>query len=542
MNNVYSSTEVKKLLNITGYELHKMRESEKIPFEKVKGRYKYTLDEELTKSFLLEPINNNSLSTTSDADHVEKKFSDELELPDYNSYGYSAESKKQLQISKIQERDTLIELYRTIADKPEVESAIDEIVNEMTSIFKTGDLVKIDFLEDSKVGDKTKKSIKKAFDKSLRLLDFYGEGDEIVKDWYRDGFLPFEIIYDNKKVKNGINNIIQLSPFKFKKIKIINENKYIYTYQDVQDLEIQTNAGLDKNIPIYKEEQIVLGTSGKLDPTKTYSSSYLRPALKAINDLTHIENSIVINRLTKASDKNIWNIDIGSMSNVKGKQHLASVAQDVQTNVKYNTETGLTSTDVAVGIQSDWIFPTRNGKQKTSVETIDGNADFISKLDDLWYFRKKVNEALKIPVGRLDQESTMEFSTEDILREELKFTLFVNKLRKRFSRSVFIPIIYRELISTQEITENEWKEVEQSIIFLWNESNAIVAKAEANNAKSKLESVADVEDSGLIGKYISMEYVYKNILQMSKDEFDEQKKIIEEEKAQGLHKSEDEEV
>lgn len=543
MQTQYNTREVKKLLNITGYELRKLMESNVIPYEKVKGRYRYNINEELTKSFLPEPNTNTNLSTSSDVENVEKIFNDkEIELPDYGTYNYQKNSRKDLQLTKQQERDNLIELYRTIAEKPEVESAIDEIVNEMTSSFSDGNIIKLDFLDSKEIGEKTKTVISNAFDKVLTLLDFFNDGDEIIKDWYRDGFIPFEVVYSNKNLKGGIQNVLQLSPFKFKKVKNLETSEYIYTYLDnLQDLEVPSLKSIPRDIPTYKEEQIVIGSSGKLDPTKTYWSSYLRPSLKSINDLSHIENSIIVHRITKASEKNIWNIDVGSMAGQKAKNHLASVAQDIKTNIEYNTETGIASTNVAVGVQSDWIFPTRNGKQKTSVETIDGNADFISKLDDLKYFKRKVNEALKIPVGRLEQESTLDFSSEDILREELKFTLFINKLRRRFTRSLFIPLIYREVISTKSLTNSEWEQVKQLIIFKWNESNAIVAKAEANNIKSKLESVADIEDSGVIGKYISTEYVYKNILQMSKEEFEEQKKIIEQEKQDGLYDKKEEE-
>lgn len=539
----YTSTEVKKLLNITGYKLKKLQESNSIPYEKVGGRYQFELTEELKKRFLPEPVNQNNLSTSTDTEHIEKEFNSELlELPEYQNYSYYKDSRKALKLTKFQERDNLIELYRTLSEKPEVENAIDEIVNEFLSNFEDGDIVKINFLDSKDIGESTKIAITESFNKILNLLDFNSEADEIVRDWYRDGFMPFEVIYKNDKLQDGIVKIAQLSPFKFKRIKDLSNNSYLYTYQDMmQDLEVHDKSALNRNIPVYIEDQIVIANSGKLDPTKSYWSSYLRPALKPINDLTHIENSLVIYRLTKANEKNIWNVDVGSMAGQKAKNHLFQVAQDIKSNVKYNTETGITSSDVAVGVQSDWIFPTRNGKQKTSVETIDGNADFISKLEDLNYFRRKVNEALKIPIGRLDQESTLDFSSEDILREELKFTLFIRKLRRRFSNSLFLPLIYRDLVSTKKINNDEWDKIRQSIVFIWNTSNAIVAKAEANNKKSKLEAVAEVEDSGLIGKYISMEYVYKNIMQMSEEEFKEQKKIIEKEKKEGLHTPEQDE-
>jgi len=534
----YSSQEMKTTYGLTDKELKNIRESSSVPYVKMGRGYQYEINEELSKTFFPKPQDTSNLSTTADFEHIEKDFSDkELTLPEYNTYSGSVSTKKVIQLNKLEERDNLIEIYRTIAEKPEVSNCIDEIVNEILSPFESGEIVRVSFGEDDKdksIGDSTKTAIKDAFKKVLNLLDFNNESDEIIRDWYRDGFVPFECIYDNDKEKNGIKRLLQLSPFKFKRVKDLADNSYFYTYEQVLNgLEVDGKNSIIG--PKWEQEQVVIAASGKLDPTKTYESSYLREALKAINDLSHIENSLVVYRITRASEKNVWNIDVGNLPSQKAKNHLMSVARDINTNVKYNADTGQTSSEVAVGIQSNWIFPSRNGKQKTSVDTIDGNADFISKLEDLDYFRKKVNEALKIPIGRLDQQSTLDFSSEDILREELKFTLFVNKLRRRFSQSLFMPLIYRELFSTKKITPEEWDKIKQKISFKWNNANAIVEKATANNIKTKIEGLAEVEQSGVVGKYVSIQFVLKNVLQMSQEEYEEQKKIIEKEKANGMY-------
>lgn len=533
----YSSQEMKTTYGLTDKELRNMRESSTVPVVKIGRGYQYEITEELHKTFLPKTPDTTNLSTTADFQHLEKDFKNtELTLPEYNTYSGIYNDKRLQQLTKLEERDNLIEIYRTIAEKPEVSNCIDEIINEILSPFETGELVKLSFTdEDKSVGEETKYAIKESYKKIMRLLDFSNTSDEIVRDWYRDGFVPFECIYNNEeKAKTGIKRILQLSPFKFKRVKDVMDNSYFYTYDTVLNgLEIANKGSITG--AKWLEEQVVVATSGKMDPSKTYDSSYLREAMKAINDLAHIENSLVVYRITRASEKNVWNIDVGNLPTQKAKNHLSAVAKDINTNIKYNSETGQTSSEVAVGVQSNWIFPSRNGKQKTEVSTIDGNADFISKLEDLQYFRKKVNEALKIPVGRLDQQSTLDFSSEDILREELKFTLFVNKLRRRIGQSLFLPLIYRDLFAMGKIKEEEWENVKQKIIFKWNNSNAIVEKAKANNLKTKLESLAEVEDSGVVGKHVSISYILENILQMSPEEYKEQKEKIQKEREEGLY-------
>ena len=531
-----SSNEMKEKFNLSDKDLRNIRESNTVPFMKQGRSYQYELQEELSKTFFPKPVETTSLSTTTDYEHIEKQFGNgELTLPTYYEYSGFANSKKQLELTKLQERDQLIEIYRKIAERPEVANSIDEIVNEMLSPFDGGEIIKVAFDdEEKKIGDSTKTAVKEAFDKIISLLDFKNEGDEIIRDWYRDGFVPFECIYNNTSIKKGLRRLVQISPFKFKRLLDLADNTHFYSYQEnLQDLEIYNRNSVTG--PKWSEEQIVVAKSGKLDPTKTYDTSYLREALKAINDLSHVENSLIVYRITRASEKNIWNIDVGNLPVQKAKQHLSAVAKDINTNLKYNSETGQVSADVAVGVQSNWIFPSRNGKQKTEVSSIDGNVDFVSKLEDLDYFRRKVNEALKIPIGRLDQQSTLDFSSEDILREELKFTLFINKLRRRFSQSLILPLIERELFSTGKVSKEEWEDIKQKVELKWNNANAIVAKAAANNLKTKIESLAEVEQSGLVGKYISIKFILENILQMSQEEYDEQKKQIDKEREQGMY-------
>lgn len=544
MNIKLSAGDVCSLLEINSYGLSKLRESGKILFNKVnKTKFEYELNEDLKKEFLQGSNIDKDSSLSSDPNNVEMNLTDDSIFSEYNnsssvSFSYNSRAKNKVLASGI--RDNYIRMFRKIALRPKVSGAIEEIVNEMITPFEDGDVIKLDFNNKSDIGDATKTAMSDAFDKCLNLLDFRNTQNELITDWYIAGRLVLETTFNNKRQSDGIQNILKLNPIGFnmiqdKKNKKNNKKKYVYTNSGTNSLYYDNS-----NTDIYSEEQIVLIGSGLWDDLKLDEVSYLRIALKAINDIQHIENAIIKYRLTRSVERNVWNVDVGNMAVTKAKNHLASVKQEISSDLKYDTETGNVNMDPSEGITDDWIFPARNGKQKTSVDTIGGNGDFISKLEDLEYFRRELYEALKIPVGRLDGDSTLDYSAQDILREELKFTKFTTKLRNQFNK-LFKELIKRELVSTKKISEDDFYKYQNDILFKWNESNVIVENAKIENIKTKIETVSEIMDSGVVGKFISNKFIIENILDMTEEDYKEQLKQIEIEKKQGQHKTEEEE-
>ena len=539
MNIKLSAGDVCSLLEINSYGLSKLRESGKILFNKVnKTKFEYELNEDLKKEFLQGSNIDKDSSLSSDPNNVEMNLTDDSIFSEYNnsssvSFSYNSRAKNKVLASGI--RDNYIRMFRKIALRPKVSGAIEEIVNEMITPFEDGDVIKLDFNNKSDIGDATKTAMSDAFDKCLNLLDFRNTQNELITDWYIAGRLVLETTFNNKRQSDGIQNILKLNPIGFNMIQDKNKKKYVYTNSGTNSLYYDNS-----NTDIYSEEQIVLIGSGLWDDLKLDEVSYLRIALKAINDIQHIENAIIKYRLTRSVERNVWNVDVGNMAVTKAKNHLASVKQEISSDLKYDTETGNVNMDPSEGITDDWIFPARNGKQKTSVDTIGGNGDFISKLEDLEYFRRELYEALKIPVGRLDGDSTLDYSAQDILREELKFTKFTTKLRNQFNK-LFKELIKRELVSTKKISEDDFYKYQNDILFKWNESNVIVENAKIENIKTKIETVSEIMDSGVVGKFISNKFIIENILDMTEEDYKEQLKQIEIEKKQGQHKTEEEE-
>lgn len=542
MEKSYTSKEIRELYNLDTTELTKLRNSGKIQFEKVNSkRYNYFVNEELEKEFLKPAINSKNKSTSSFADNVEQVLSDEsLEFPEYNNHYYG--TKQQKKLNAYAQRDYFIRTYRKLSEKPEVTNSIDEILNEILTPFDSGDIVKLDLPDnDKEIGTNTKEAITESFEKCLDLLDWKSNAYFLTRDWYIDGFKTFECIYDNDKIKNGITNLVSLSPYYFRDLIDKETKKPFYTYdRSGVGLSYYNNISKIDIKDKYTEEQLIYVGSGLYDSDKLYEMSYLHSALKTINDLNHIENGIIKYRITRASEKNVWNIDVGTMPKQKAENHLNTLSRTISSNVIYNTETGETNLDSTEGITDDWLFPSRNGKQKTEVSTINGNSDFISKLEDLNYFRRKLYEAMKIPVGRLDGDSSLDYSSTDILREELKFTKFITRLRTQLN-NLFLEFIRRDTIAKGEINDTEWVKIKKSLNFKWNISNQIVENAELENLRKRFELINELEESGVIGKWLPMNYVVNSVLKMTNEEFDEYRKQIEAEKKKGLHQEPEEE-
>jgi len=531
VDNLYSSKEIKEKLNIDNYQLGRLREAGKIQYDKVNSRnFVYELNEELEKEFLTTVPSNKNSSITSEEVNVEYPLSDtEHDFPVYS--GAYTQFKEQRKLNSYQVRDANIMTYRRLAQRPEVQNSIDEIINEIISSYDDEKIVKIDYNENdkNKLGEATKTSVTESFEKCLSLLDFNKNAYYLINDWYIDGLMSLEAVYDNSKPKSGIIDLIKMSPIHLR--DYTNNNKKLYRYEkNLTNYSNYSNVYKD----VYTEDQVIYVGSGLYDIERLYEVSYLQSALKSINDLAHIENGIIKYRITRASEKNVWNVDVGTMAKSKAENHLNSLARTISTNVKYDTTTGETNLDSTEGITDDLLFPSRNGKQKTTVNTINSNNDFISKLDDLEYFRRKLYEALKIPVGRLDGDSSVDYSAMDILREELKFVKLVTRLRKQLN-NIFLEFIKRDLICQGKITALEWKDIKQSIIIKWNQSNQIVENAEIESIQKRFEIIADIQDSGVVGKYIPISFIVDKILKMTEDEFNDYQKEIDKEKKDGKY-------
>ena len=398
---------------------------------------------------------------------------------------------------------------------PEIDEAITEISSEAIVYDEIDDAIDIN-LDDLEMSEAIKEKIRESFKKIMYLLAFGEKGDELFRQWYVDATLNFEVVYNNRKPKDGIQKLILLPPyniFKFKnensaEIKWFINNKA--TYNVVKDLE---NADVT-----YFDEQITQINSGIYSPDKRQYYSYLQKAQKAINQLYLLEDCLIIYRLTKSPEKRVFYIDTGNLPKSKAEEYIRSLITKYRQKKIYNTDTGtLDNSNKSISVLEDFWFARNAQGQGTKVENLQGVSSNFSGFDDVEYFVSKVYKALNIPNNRrkADDRLTM-VNNVDVEREELKFFKFIQKLRRRFN-NLFIDLLKKDLIARQVMTLEDWIKIQEHIKFVYADSNELssikknqILDMKITTSSNALQLVAD----GIISK----SWIQRNILRLSDSE------------------------
>lgn len=440
------------------------------------------------------------------------------------------------------EKDLILK-YRDIAQQPECDAAIEDIVNE--SIVGDYDKSPLELIMDHvEVSDKIKETVNEEFKHILSLLSFNSYSHDIFRKWYVDGRIAYHIIVDEKNPKKGILELRYIDPIHLRKVKEVKEEQ-----------DQKTGAKLIKNsqeIFIYQDEKmgaangalkihpdaIAYCTSGLLDPSKKRIISYLQKAIKPVNQLRMMEDSLVIYRISRAPERRIFYIDVGNMQNTAAEQALRRIANEYRNKITYDATTGEVKDDKRhMSMLEDYFLPRKEGGRGTEVDTLPGGEN-LGQIDDIVYFQKKLYKSLNVPVNRLEQEAqfTLGRSTE-ISRDEVKFKKFVDRLRKRFS-DLFLQLLKTQLILKGVITKEDWNEWKENIVFDFIEDNHFSELKEAEIMRERFEMLATIEE--YVGKYVSNEWVMKNVLQQSDDDIKEMQKQIEAEKKSGEYEDDEE--
>ena len=433
------------------------------------------------------------------------------------------------------EKDLILR-YRDIATQPECDAAIEDIVNE--SIVGDHDKAPVEIIMDHvDVSDKIKETVNEEFKRVLSLLSFNSYSHDIFRKWYVDGRIAYHIIIDEKNPKKGIVELRYIDPVNLRKIKevveeqdqttgakLIKNSKEMFIYQDEK-------MGAAHNALKIHPDSIAYCTSGLLDPSKKRIVSYLQKAIKPVNQLRMMEDSLVIYRISRAPERRIFYIDVGNMQNTAAEQALRRIANEYRNKITYDATTGEVKDDKRhMSMLEDYFLPRKEGGRGTEVDTLPGGEN-LGQIDDIIYFQKKLYKSLNVPVNRLEQEAqfTLGRSTE-ISRDEVKFKKFVDRLRKRFS-DLFLQLIKTQLILKGIITKEDWNEWKENIVFDFIEDNHFSELKEAEIMRERFEMLATLEE--YVGKYVSNEWVMKNVLQQSDDDIKEMQKQIEAEKKSG---------
>ena len=436
----------------------------------------------------------------------------------------------------------LIMKYRDISSQPECDAAIEDIINE--AIVGAEDSAPVDIvLDELDISDKIKESVKHEFNTILKLLNFNYNAHEIFRKWYVDGRLPYHIIIDKDSPKNGIKQLNYIDPAKLRKVKevehevdpttgakVIKKVDEYFVYQD-ERLNVA-----DQGIKIYPDA-IAFCTSGQMDPSRKRILSYLHKALKPVNQLRMMEDSVVIYRISRAPERRIFYIDVGNLPKGKAEEYLRGIMNQYRNKLVYDAKTGDIKDDRKhMSMLEDFFLPRREGGRGTEITTLPGGEN-LGQIDDILYFQKKLFKSLNVPVNRLEQEAQFTLGrSSEITRDEVKFKKFIDRLRKRFS-DLFMQLIKTQLLLKGIITNDDWETWKESIGFNYQEDNYFSELKEAEMVEARFGLLSSVES--YIGKYLSHEYVAKKILRFTEDEMKDMEDQIKAETAAGGH-SEDE--
>ena len=443
----------------------------------------------------------------------------------------------------------LIKRYREMALHPEADSAIEDIVNEAIVSDTNDTPIQIN-LDNLSASDGIKKKVRQEFKHIIDLLDFGKKSHEIYRNWYIDGRIYYHKIIDLKKPEEGIQELRYIDAMKMRyvrqekknaddkyKVKLNSENPMDYAFPEIEEYFIYNQKGgyptgninaqgASQGIKIARDA-ITYCTSGLVDRNKGSTLSYLHKAIKSINQLRMIEDSLVIYRLSRAPERRIFYIDVGNLPKQKAEQYLRDVMMRYRNKLVYNADTGEIRDDKKyMAMLEDFWLPRREGGRGTEITTLPGGQN-LGEITDIEYFKKKLYRSLNVPPSRMDGEGGFNLGrSSEILRDELKFTKFVGRLRKRFA-NMFNDMLKTQLLLKNVITPEDWEMMSEHIQydFLYDNHFSELKEAELMNERLTLVQTAEP----YVGKYYSQDYVRRNILRQTDMEIIEQDKLIKKE-------------
>jgi hypothetical protein len=451
----------------------------------------------------------------------------------------------------------LIKRYRDMSLHPEVDSAIEDIVNEAIVSDQNDSPVQID-LSNLPASDKLKTLIREEFKYIKEIMDFDKKCHEILRNWYVDGRLYYHKVIDLEKPEDGIKELRYIDPLKIKYIrKIRKNNKNPYTNnlnnksstENFQTPEIDeffeynpsTSTGYGIQSTSFKQDvktvrlskdSVSFVHSGLVDRNKQTILSYLHKAIKALNQLRMIEDSLVIYRLSRAPERRIFYIDVGNLPKIKAEQYLRDVMTRYRNKLVYDANTGEIRDDKKMmSMLEDFWLPRREGGRGTEITTLPGGQN-LGELSDIEYFQKKLYRSLNVPDSRLSSEGGFNLGrSSEILRDEIKFTKFVGRLRKRFS-NLFNDLLKTQLILKNIVTPEDWNILSDHIQYDYVYDNHFSELKENELMNGRVALLGIVEP--YVGKYFSVEYVRRNILKQTDSEIVEIDNQITVEKESGI--------
>jgi hypothetical protein len=439
----------------------------------------------------------------------------------------------------------LITRYREMANHSELEQAIDDIVNEAITHDETGRVVNI-VLDKLKQPDTIKKKITEEFNNVLSMLNFSNLSDDLFKRWYIDGRINFHVIVDEKKPKEGIQELRYIDPRKIRKVREIQKGRdpktganiitsiaEYYVYNDKGTTTQTYTSGTNSGLRI-APDSIINVNSGLMDAKNTFVISYLHKAIKPLNQLRMIEDAVVIYRLSRAPERRIFYIDVGNLPKGKAEQYLRDIMVKYRNKMVYDASTGELRDDRKhMSMLEDFWLPRREGGKGTEITTLPAGQN-LGELEDVKYFRQKLLQSLNVPLSRLEPQQGGMIGlgrVSEVTRDEVKFTKFIQRLRNKFSQ-IFDQALSIQLALKGICTREEWEQFKEDIYYDYLKDNNFTELRDAELLKERLGLLAAVDP--YLGRYYSARWVKKKVLQMTDEEIKQMDKEMAKESEQGI--------
>ena len=423
----------------------------------------------------------------------------------------------------------LVTRYREMAMQPECDAAVEDIIND--AIIMENNVYPVELiLDESKLPSRVKKIVREEFDRLLEILDFGNKGYEIFRRWYVDGRVYYQIVIDKNDPREGIKELRYIDPRKIKKMRETKKKTDASTkldlYPDTREFYVYNPKGITNQQQGIKiaPDSICYVPSGLVDSRNKMVLGYLHKAIKPLNQLRMLEDAVVIYRLSRAPERRIFYIDVGNLPKMKAEQYLRDMMVKHKNKLVYDASTGEVRDDRRhMTMLEDFWLPRREGGRGTEITTLPGGQN-LGEMEDVMYFQKKLLKSLNVPVSRMEAEVNFNIGrSTEISRDEIKFQKFINRIRNKFA-VLFDNLLEIHLVLRGVMSRGDWEQVKNNISYNFTNDNHFEELKGAEIMTERLRLLNDVD--AVVGKYFSMNWVRKNVLQMSEDEIQNMQKEI----------------
>jgi len=430
--------------------------------------------------------------------------------------------------SHYRDENALVQHYRSMAIYPEVDMAIEDIINDSIVFDDNHKCVELNLDYVNGLSDNIKIKMLNEFKHILRMLEFTNRGYEIFRRWYIDGKVYYHCVIDINKPEKGIVELRPIDPLKIRKIrKVERDNKvlngvstpivkkieefYVYTDLDPDSIMPTSNVGLK-----IAADSVAYAPSGIVDYGSRRVISYLHKAIRPLNMLRQIEDAVVIYRMSRAPERRVFYIDVGALPKQKAEQYMREMMNRYRNRLIYDQKTGQIKDDrTHLSMLEDYWIPRKEGSKGTEIETLSGGQN-LGQMEDVEYLQKKLYRSLNVPISRLESSTGFNLGrTSEITRDEVKFYKFIERLRQKFS-ALFLEILKKQCILKGILTLNDWEKNYQDIAFNFNKDSYFNDLKENEILREKVEMLNVLSSS--VGTFYSTNYIRKNILKMTDQE------------------------